>query len=143
MRRVSYALSTTAVWAAASSLCASCRFETTSSPPPDKISEELANAIDVIIKKDRMVVFLTGTPQRPRCRFTAATVDILKQLGVKYSFFDILDDDEICEGLKVHSGWPTYPQIYVDGELVGGYDVCKSMLLSGELTKLLKEKDLL
>lgn len=90
-----------------------------------------------------MVVFLTGTPTAPRCRFTAATVDILKQLGVKYSFFDILEDDEICEGLKVHSGWPTLPQIFIDGELIGGYDVCKTMLLSGDLTKLLKEKDMI
>lgn len=109
----------------------------------ETISPELAAVIDSIIKKDRMVVFLTGTPTAPRCRFTAATVDILKQLGVKYSFFDILEDDEICEGLKVHSGWPTLPQIFIDGELIGGYDVCKTMLLSGDLTKLLKEKDMI
>lgn len=115
----------------------------TTTTSQETIPQELAEAIDGIIKKDRMVVFLTGTPNQPRCRFTAATVDILKQLGVKYSFYDILQDDEVCEGLKIHSGWPTYPQIYIDGELIGGFDVCKTMLLSGELTKLLKAKDMI
>ncbi|KEG14008.1 glutaredoxin-like protein [Trypanosoma grayi] len=110
---------------------------------PDKVTPALAAAIGGIIAKDRVVVFLTGTPEKPRCRFTAQMVDMLQQLEVHYSFCNILDDDEVCEGLKTYSDWPTYPQLYIDGELIGGYDVCKNMLLSGQLTQLLKEKELL
>lgn len=144
MRRACYSLAMFGAAKMASTSSLSCWSRSAStSPGTETIPQELADTIDGIIKKDRMVVFLTGTPQQPRCRFTAATVDMFAQLGVKYSFYDILQDDEICEGLKVHSGWPTYPQIYVDGELIGGYDVCKTMLLNGELTKLLKAKDLL
>ncbi|CBH16175.1 monothiol glutaredoxin, putative [Trypanosoma equiperdum] len=110
---------------------------------PDQVKPELAAAIRRIIAEDRIVIFLTGTPQEPRCGFTVKMVDMMHQLGVKYSFYNILEDDEVCEGLKIYSDWPTYPQLYIDGDLVGGYDVCKGMLLSGQLTKLLKEKDLL
>lgn len=125
------------------------RRNSTAGTPPggngtsDAAKHPLADVLDAIIRKDRMVVFLTGTPTQPRCRFTVATVDILRQLGVKYSYFNILDDDEVCEGLKEYSSWPTYPQVYIDGELIGGYDVIKKMLLDGDLTKLLKDKDLL
>lgn len=105
--------------------------------------QQLHDAIDRIIAQDRVVVFLTGTPMQPRCRFTGAIVDILKQLGIKYSYFNILDDDEVCEELKEYKNWPTYPQVYIDGELLGGYDVCKKMMLDGELTKMLSEKNLL
>ncbi|KAH9577952.1 Glutaredoxin [Trypanosoma melophagium] len=110
---------------------------------PDKVSEELALTIKDIITRDRVVVFLTGTPKEPRCRFTVQMVDMMDQINIKYSFFNILDDDEVCEGLKKYSDWPTYPQLYIDGELIGGYDVCKNMMLNGELTKLLKDKRLL
>ncbi|RNF09046.1 glutaredoxin-like protein [Trypanosoma conorhini] len=116
---------------------------TKASYAPDKVSPELAACIKDIILRDRVVIFLTGTPEQPRCRFTVQMVDMMRQVGVPYSFFNVLDDDEVCEGVKTYSDWPTYPQLYIDGELVGGYDVCKSMLLSGQLTKLLKEKELL
>jgi monothiol glutaredoxin len=112
-------------------------------PAVDELPESLKATIRNIIGQARIVVFLTGTPEIPRCRFTNALVDILRQVGVKYSYYDILQDDEVCEGLKVYSSWPTYPQVYIDGELIGGYDVTKQLLLSGELTKMLKAKDLL
>lgn len=88
------------------------------------------------------MVFLTGTPQEPRCGFTARITSLLDQMGVPYSFHDINADDEVCEALKEYSQWPTYPQLYVDGQLIGGYDVCKEQVLSGELPRLLKEKGL-
>ncbi|ESL07365.1 glutaredoxin-like protein [Trypanosoma rangeli SC58] len=110
---------------------------------PDKVAPELAASIRDIISRDRVVIFLTGTPEQPRCRFTVQMVDMMRQLDVPYSFFNVLDDDEVCEGLKTYSDWPTYPQLYIDGELVGGYDVCKNMLLNGQLTKLFKGKNLL
>lgn len=88
-------------------------------------------------------MFLTGTPEQPRCRFTVQLVDLFNQLGIKYSFFNILDDEEVCEGLKTYSEWPTYPQIYIDGELLGGYDICKNMMLDGTLIRTFKEKELM
>ncbi|ESS60783.1 glutaredoxin-like protein [Trypanosoma cruzi Dm28c] len=110
---------------------------------PEKVAPALAASIKDIILKDRVVIFLTGTPEEPRCRFTAQMVDMMQQMGVQYSFFNVLDDDDVCEGLKTYSDWPTYPQLYIDGELVGGYDVCKNMLLNGQLTRLFQEKKLL
>lgn len=110
---------------------------------PKDVSEELAQDLQRIIAHDRVVAFLTGTPEAPRCRFTVQLVDLLEQLTVPYGYFNILDDDEVCEGLKQYSDWPTYPQVYVDGELVGGYDVVVSMARSGALTKMLSEKGIL
>ena len=95
-----------------------------------------------LIHKARVMVFLTGTPQEPRCGFTARITSLLDQMGVPYSYYDINADDEVCEALKEYSQWPTYPQLYVDGQLIGGYDVCKEQVLSGELPRLLKEKGL-
>ncbi|AYU75937.1 monothiol glutaredoxin [Leishmania donovani] len=110
---------------------------------PSDVSDDLAKDLHDIICHDRLVVFLTGTPSQPRCRFTAQLVDLLDQLGVKYSFFNIMDDEEVCEGLKAYSDWPTYPQVYVDGELLGGFDICKTMMLDGTLTTMLKDKQLI
>lgn len=110
---------------------------------PADVSAALAKDLHGIINNDRLVMFLTGTPEEPRCRFTMQVVDLMDQLGVRYGFFNILDDEEVCEGLKRYSDWPTYPQVYMDGELLGGYDICKQMMLDGTLTKTLKEKDLL
>jgi len=96
-----------------------------------------------LIHQGRIVVFLTGTPEEPRCGFTARIVDLLAQLPIQYTPVNILDDDEVCEGLKSYSNWPTYPQVYIDGELIGGFDITRKMLLDGSLPKLLKEKKLL
>lgn len=110
---------------------------------PTDVSPALAKDIHKIITHQRLVVFLTGTPEAPQCRFTTQLVDILGQIGVPYGYFNIMEDEEVCEGLKEYSDWPTYPQVYIDGELIGGYDVIKAMMLSGELVRLLKEKQLL
>lgn len=110
---------------------------------PADVPKELATDLHHIIHHDRLVAFLTGTPEQPRCRFTVQLVDLFNQLGIKYSFFNIMEDEEVCEGLKAYSDWPTYPQVYLDGELLGGYDIMKKMTLEGSLTKLLKEKDLM
>lgn len=110
---------------------------------PADVPKELADDLRDIIHNDRLVLFLTGTPEEPRCRFTMQVVDLMDQLGVKYGYFNIMEDEEVCEGLKRYSDWPTYPQVYLDGELLGGYDICKQMMLDGSLVKLLKEKDLL
>ena len=107
------------------------------------VSAELRADIEGKLKADRVVVFLTGTPQQPRCGFTMRMVDLLGQFGVKYTSFDIMEDDNFCQGLKDYADWPTYPQFYVDGELIGGYDAIKTMALDGSLAKMLKDKKLL
>lgn len=123
---------------------------TPANPPPSQapaaeveLTDALKKDLADMIARDRIVIFLTGTPHQPRCRFTAMLVDMLNQIGIKYSYVNILEDDEVCEGLKVYSNWPTYPQIYIDQELIGGYDICKTMMLNGQLVDLLKSKKLL
>lgn len=110
---------------------------------PHDVPAVLAKDLQSLTHHSKLVLFLTGTPQHPRCRFTVMLLDIINQLGVEYSYFDILDDEEVCEGLKVFSDWPTYPQLYLDGKLIGGYDVCKAMMLDGSLIKLFEEHKLI
>ncbi|CCW69040.1 unnamed protein product [Phytomonas sp. Hart1] len=110
---------------------------------PSDVSKDLADDLYKIINNHRVVLFITGTPEEPRCRFTVRLIDIVHQIGLEYVYFDILQDDEVCEGLKTYSDWPTYPQVYIDGVLLGGYDVVKQMMLDGSLVKTLSEKKLL
>ncbi len=112
---------------------------------PADVDAQLAEKIRSLIAKDRFVVFLTGTPQQPRCGFTMKIVELFATIGLheKYSYFDIMSDNDVCEGLKVFADWPTYPQVYIDGELIGGYDVTLRMVKDGSFFKLLKEKQLM
>jgi len=83
------------------------------------------------------MAFIKGTPAVPQCGFSAKFVNILKELGVQYGSFNILSDSVIREGLKKYSNWPTYPQLYVNGELVGGLDIVKQLAEEGELIKMI------
>lgn len=109
----------------------------------DGLSPELRAQLKHLIEQDKMVVFLTGTPMQPRCGFTMRMVELLQQFGVKYTPVNILESDDVCEGLKVYSNWPTYPQVYIDGELIGGWDVVREMAVDGSLVTLFQEKGLL
>ena len=84
-----------------------------------------------------VVVFMKGTPVFPQCGFSGQTVAALKAIGQPFSYVNIYDDEEIRQGLKSYSNWPTFPQLYVDGELVGGCDIVIEMYHSGELKELL------
>lgn len=79
------------------------------------------------------MLFMKGSPQEPRCGFSRQIIQILKDHNVQYSSFDILSDEEVRQGLKTYSNWPTYPQVYVSGELIGGLDIVKELVESGEL----------
>ena len=92
------------------------------------------------IKNNSVVLFMKGTPVFPMCGFSAATVQILTNLGVKFNSINVLDSDEIREGIKKFSNWPTIPQLYVKEEFIGGCDIIKEMFESGELLKLLNTK---
>ena len=92
------------------------------------------------VKANDVVLFMKGTPVFPQCGFSAATVDALSQLGVKFHGINILVDPELREGIKQFTNWPTIPQLYVKGEFIGGCDIVREMYQSGELQTLLAEK---
>jgi len=92
------------------------------------------------IARSDVVLFMKGTPESPQCGFSAAVTKILSQLGVGFSTVDVLDDEAVRQGVKDFSNWPTIPQLYVKGELVGGCDIVREMHQSGELQKLLQDK---
>ncbi|KAF0931002.1 hypothetical protein E2562_038563 [Oryza meyeriana var. granulata] len=96
--------------------------------------------LESLINSSPVMVFIKGTPEEPKCGFSGKLVHILKQEKIPFSSFDILSDDEVRQGLKVLSNWPSYPQLYIKGELVGGSDIVIEMHKSGELKKVLSEK---
>lgn len=92
------------------------------------------------ISENDVVLYMKGTPMFPQCGFSAAVVQVLSNLGVKFKGIDILVDPSLREGIKQFTNWPTLPQLYVKGEFVGGCDIVREMAASGELQALLKEK---
>jgi len=101
-------------------------------PVFDRIKQEV-DGTDVVL-------FMKGNPMFPQCGFSAAVVGALTQMQVKFKGVNVLEDDEIREGIKQYSSWPTIPQLYVKGEFVGGCDIVKEMYEAGELQKLLTDK---
>ncbi|XP_061741834.1 glutaredoxin-related protein 5, mitochondrial-like [Nerophis ophidion] len=96
--------------------------------------------VDVMVKKDKVVVFMKGTPAQPLCGFSNAVVQILRMHGVdEYAAYNVLDDQELREGVKVFSNWPTIPQVYFNGEFVGGCDILLQMHQNGDLVEELKK----
>jgi monothiol glutaredoxin len=85
-----------------------------------------------------VVLFMKGTPDFPQCGFSAQTVAVLQRLGARFHPVNIFEDDQLREGLKRFSNWPTYPQLYINGELVGGCDIAMEMYRNGELKQLLE-----
>ena len=93
--------------------------------------------IESIIASDPVVVFMKGSPDAPQCGFSSQVVSILGRLLPAYGHFDVLSDRDVREGLKEFSNWPTIPQLYVNGEFVGGSDIMMEMYQAGELQPLL------
>ena len=87
-----------------------------------------------------VVLFMKGTPVFPQCGFSAAVVQILSHMGVKFKGIDVLSDPAVRQGIKEFSSWPTIPQLYVKGEFIGGCDIVREMFETGELKTLLEEK---
>ena len=92
----------------------------------DRIREYLSKPV---------VLFMKGTPDFPQCGFSAQSVQVLRSVGAEFEHVNILEDQELREALKRHSNWPTYPQLYIKGELVGGSDILLEMYGSGELAE--------
>jgi len=96
--------------------------------------------IDSEVKGSDVVLFMKGTPQFPQCGFSGQIVQILDYLGVPYKGINVLESDELRQGIKAYAQWPTIPQLYVKGEFLGGCDIVREMFQAGELQGLLKEK---
>ena len=95
-----------------------------------------------LVSSHPVMLFMKGIPSEPRCGFSRQTVELLNQVGCAYGSFDILSDEPVRQALKTFSNWPTYPQIYVNGELVGGLDILKEMIASGGFQKMVQTEDL-
>ena len=98
--------------------------------------EDVLNRIDEKVKNNKVMVYMKGTPDFPQCGFSAAAVRALSAVGAEFSHVNIFQDPELREALKQYSNWPTYPQLYVNGELIGGSDIILEMYKTGELQKL-------
>jgi monothiol glutaredoxin len=103
--------------------------------PMDDVNERIRETLE----SHPILLFMKGNPDFPQCGFSAQTVAALRACDAEFASFNIFEDPEIREGLKAYSNWPTYPQLYVKGELIGGCDIVVEMYHSGELKKLLDE----
>ncbi len=91
------------------------------------------------ISSDRIVLYMKGTPQTPQCGFSARSTQLLDACGAKYTTVDVLADPQIRQGIKDYSSWPTIPQLYINGQLIGGCDIMTELYQSGELQKLVAQ----
>ena len=104
---------------------------------------EINKQLDEIIKNNKVVLFMKGTPDMPQCGFSMAVANVLKHLEVQFTGINVLEDENLRQGIKEFSDWPTIPQLYVKKEFIGGCDIVKEMFESGELKNLLKSKNLI
>ena len=106
--------------------------------PPENIKETLESRLKRLINQKKVMLFMKGSPSQGACGFSQKIVNLLANYdGLEYGHFDIFKDEEVREGLKKYSKWPTYPQLYVDGTLIGGIDICQELQESGELEDVL------
>ena len=104
------------------------------------VNIDVTESINNELSTNDVVLFMKGTPDFPMCGFSAATVQVLKNLGINFSSINVLDSNEMREGIKKFSDWPTIPQLYVKKEFIGGCDIVKEMYESGELLELLNSR---
>ena len=101
---------------------------------------EIKEKIKELISTNDVCLFMKGTPDTPQCGFSMAVSNVLKHLNVKFNGINILEDENLRQGIKEYSDWPTIPQLYVKGEFVGGCDIVKEMFEKGELKKVFENK---
>ena len=104
---------------------------------------EIKKLIESLINDNEVCLFMKGTPDSPQCGFSMAVSNVLKHLNVKFKGVNVLDDENLRQGIKTFSDWPTIPQLYIKGEFIGGCDIIKEMFESGELKTLLEEKKII
>ena len=96
-----------------------------------------------LIKENKVCLFMKGTPDAPQCGFSMTVSNVLKHLKVDFKGINVLDDEDIRQGIKDYSDWPTIPQLYINEEFIGGCDIVKELFDSGELKKVLEEKKII
>ena len=104
------------------------------------MNENVNTKIKNFIEKNEVCLFMKGTPEVPQCGFSLAVSNMLKHLKVSFKGINVLEDQEIREGIKIYSDWPTIPQLYIRNEFIGGCDIVKEMFEKGELQTKLEEK---
>ena len=104
---------------------------------------EIKKNIEKIINENDVCLFMKGTPDSPQCGFSMTVSNVLKHLNVKFKGINVLENEELRQGIKNFSDWPTIPQLYVKGEFLGGCDIVKEMFEKGELKKLFEDKKLI
>jgi monothiol glutaredoxin len=102
------------------------------------MTPELQSRLDEVVKSNKIVVFMKGSKLMPQCGFSNNTVQILNSLGAPYETVDVLQDSDIRQGIKEYSNWPTIPQVYINGEFVGGSDVLIELYQQGELQQMVE-----
>ena len=101
---------------------------------------DIKNKISNLIKENNVCLFMKGTPDSPQCGFSMAVVNVLKHLNISFKGINVLEDENLRNGIKEFSDWPTIPQLYIKKEFVGGCDIVKEMYENGELKKILENK---
>ena len=104
--------------------------------------DDTKKKIEKFISEDSVVLFMKGTPDFPQCGFSANAVAILNFFNVEFKSYNVLEDDELRQGIKSFSDWPTIPQVFINKEFIGGCDIVKEMFESGELAKLFESKNI-
>lgn len=106
------------------------------------MNENIKKKITELIEKNDVCLFMKGTPEVPQCGFSLAVSNVLKHLGVKFKGINVLEDNDVREGIKTFSDWPTIPQLYIKKEFIGGCDIVKEMFEKKELQSKLSEKNI-
>ena len=99
---------------------------------------DIVKKIDEEVKANKIMIYMKGSKDAPQCGFSAAVVDVFKMLNVPFETRDVLADNELRDGIKRYSNWPTIPQIFVNGKFIGGCDIVREMFKAGELQELIK-----
>jgi monothiol glutaredoxin len=102
------------------------------------LEEKNLESIDTLVKNHNIVLFMKGTKSFPQCGFSGTVVNILDKLGIDFKDVNVLEDEQIRQGIKKYSDWPTIPQLYVKGEFIGGCDIVKELYSTGKLEDILK-----
>jgi len=103
---------------------------------------DINKQLDEIIKNNKVVLFMKGTPDMPQCGFSMAVANVLKHLEVEFTGINVLDDEEVRNGIKEYSNWPTIPQLYIKEEFVGGCDIIREMFENKELHEILRKRNI-
>ena len=104
---------------------------------------DINEKIKTLINENNVCLFMKGTPESPQCGFSMTVANVLKHLNVKFKGVNVLEDDNLRQGIKDFSDWPTIPQLYVNSEFIGGCDIIKEMFEKGELKKMLNDKKII